>query len=114
VEESAAGIPGHPPILAALCCTHYGYSLAAFRRALAGAFPGRWTILDPNQAMSSHFGPLPRSREQPRAQVEVNVVSRIPWSAQKIAAISAALEPVSRLTAQALRGYRHDPDLFAS
>jgi len=71
------------PILAALCCTHYGYSLAAFERALAAHFPGTATILDPNRAMTGHLVPdrAPRHRE---IRVKLEVVSRIPWSGAKL------------------------------
>jgi hypothetical protein len=100
----------HQPILAALCCTHFGYSLPAFRQALDDHFPGAATILDPNQAMAAHLCPPGPHRE---SRVELEVVSRIRWSREKIAAISAALEPVSPLTAWALRQYRLDPELFS-
>lgn len=100
----------HQPILAALCCTHFGYSLPAFRQALDDHFPGAATLLDPNQAMTAHLCPPGPARE---SRVQLEVVSRIRWSREKIAAISAALEPVSPLTARALRNYRHDPDLFS-
>jgi glutamate racemase len=113
VGEAAARMPAGPrPILAALCCTHFGYSLAAFERALAAHFQGVPTILDPNRAMSAHLCPGDGLPGQPEVHIELNVVSKILWSPEKIASISAALESVSPATAEALRRYRHDPELF--
>jgi glutamate racemase len=109
VAEAAKRLQAGPcPILAALCCTHYGYSQAAFQRALAARFPGPVSILNPNQAMSARV-----CRDQAPARIELDVVSRVPWSPEKLAAISAALEPVSPLAARGLRQYRQDPDLFS-
>jgi len=113
VAEAAARLQAwHQPILAALCCTHFGYSLPAFQQALAEHFPGAATILDPNRAMSAHLCP-PGPLRPETARVRLEVVSRIRWSREKIASIAAALEPVSPLTAQALRRYRLDPELFS-
>jgi glutamate racemase len=115
VAEAARRLQaGSRPILAALCCTHFGYSLAAFRQALAAHFPGTVTILDPNQAMSAHLCPGRALPGQEAPEITLDVVSRIRWSPEKVAAISAALEPVAPLAAQGLRRYRQDPDLFSS
>ena len=46
------------------------------------------------------------------AQIDLQVVSRIVWSEEKIGAIARLLEAASPLTASALRQYRHDPELF--
>jgi len=45
-------------------------------------------------------------------RIDLQVVSRIAWSGEKIGAIARLLEAASPLTADALRRYRHDPDLF--
>jgi glutamate racemase len=111
-QAAARGPDRSGPLLAALCCTHFGYSLPAFRRALAARFPGPVTVLDPNQAMvdglTVDLGPA----GGPGGLLDLQVVSRIEWSAQKVAAIAAALDPVAPLAADALRHYRQDPLLF--
>jgi glutamate racemase len=100
------------PVAAALCCTHYGYSQRIFEAALQSVFEGPATILDPNRAMSeallADFAP----RGQEDVRIDLRVVSRIVWSEEKIEAIARLLEAASPLTANALRQYRHDPDLF--
>jgi hypothetical protein len=71
------------------------------------------TILDPNQAMVDGLAWDTLLGSAPGAgRLDLQVVSRIEWSAQQVAAIAAALEPVAPLAADALRGYRHDPHLF--
>lgn len=112
VGQAAAtcGDPG-APLLAALCCTHFGYSLPAFRRSLEGRFSGPVQVLDPNQLMAERV-PLEPGDAQAPGKLDLQVVSRVVWSGQTVQAISRALEPVSPLAAHALRHYRHDPTLF--
>ena len=62
--------------------------------------------------MSAHLCPGDGLPGQPEVHIELNVGSKILWSPEKIASISAALESVSPATAEALRRYRHDPELF--
>jgi glutamate racemase len=102
----------HMPVAAALCCTHYGYSRRLFEAAMQARFEGPITILDPNRAMSEALlSDLAPSRKED-IRIDLEVVSRIVWSGEKIEAIARLLEAASPLTAGALRQYRHDPDLF--
>ncbi len=99
------------PIAAALCCTHYGYSQSIFDAALRARFEGPITILNPNRAMSEALlADFPR--EQGEVRIDLEIVSRIVWSGEKIGAIAGILERTSPPTARALRQYRHDPELF--
>jgi glutamate racemase len=112
VDQAAAKCPDRDtPLLAALCCTHFGYSLPAFRRSLEAKFTGPVSVLDPNQLMAERL-PLESGEAQEPGKLELQVVSRVVWSGQTVQAISRALEPVSPLAARALRHYRHDPTLF--
>jgi len=100
------------PVAAALCCTHYSYSRRLFEAALRDRFEGPITILDPNRAMSEALlaNLPPRGGEE--VQLDLKVVSRIVWSEEKIGAIARLLEVSSPAMADALRTYRHDPELF--
>jgi glutamate racemase len=100
------------PVAAALCCTHYGYSQRIFEAALQSVFEGPTTILNPNKAMSAALLADFAPRGQQDVRIDLEVVSRIVWSEEKIEAIARLLETESPLTAGALRQYRHDPDLF--
>jgi glutamate racemase len=112
IRQAAERVPDRRgPVAAALCCTHYGYSQRIFEVSLQAVFEGPITILDPNKAMSAALlTDCPQGKEDIR--IDLNVVSRIVWSDEKIASIARLLEAASPLTAGALRQYRHDPDLF--
>jgi hypothetical protein len=100
------------PVAAALCCTHYGYSRRLFEAALQARFEGPVAILDPNRAMSEALlADLPL-RGDGDVRIDLEVVSRIVWSGERIDAIARLLEATSPRTAKALRTYRHDPELF--
>ena len=100
------------PVAAALCCTHYGYSRRVFEAALQARFEGPVTILDPNRAMSEALLAELPAQGGGGVHIDLQVVSRIVWSEEKIGAIARLLEASSPLTADALRAYRHDPELF--
>jgi glutamate racemase len=113
IRQAAERVPdSRGPVAAALCCTHYGYSQRVFEAALRSVFEGPITILNPNRAMSAallnDFAP----QGHKDIRIDLEVVSRIVWSGEKIEAIAGLLEAASPLTAGALRRYRHDPDLF--
>jgi glutamate racemase len=113
IREAAERFPDRrPPVAAALCCTHYGYSQRLFEAAMQAAFEGPTTILNPNKAMSAALLADFASPGRQDVRIDLKVVSRIVWSDEKIEAIARLLEAESPLTASALREYRHDPELF--
>ncbi len=96
-------------LFAAFCCTHYNYSRELFVKALAHLnIPV--TILNPNSAMSDCVTGPGKGLSVPSITVEV--VTKVFLSAEKIQTITGLVEPVSPLTAAALRGYTQKPDLF--
>lgn len=111
-DAAASLAPGTKQIYAALCCTHYGYCQAFIRKTLAQLTGAKVDIINPNQAMSEHVNLTPKRGRLTEAKIEINVVSRVPLSPEKIFAISARIERVSPQTAQALRDYKLIPDLF--
>jgi len=113
VRQAAEHLPDRRlPVAAALCCTHYGYSRRLFEEALRARFDGPVAVLDPNRAMSGALlADLPPGGGC-EVRIDLKVVSRIVWSEEKIGAIAPLLEAVSPMTADALRTYRHDPELF--
>ena len=112
VQAAATIDPGVNHILAALCCTHYGYIQDMIRETLARRTDATVDIIDPNRGMSDDVTVEPgRDRFLP-SRLQISVVSRVRLSAEKINAIAARVAPVSPQTARALRDYRHIPDLF--
>ncbi|MEN6312489.1 MAG: aspartate/glutamate racemase family protein, partial [Acidobacteriota bacterium] len=113
VREAAAKIgSGGSPVLAALCCTHYGYSLGIFQEQLERHFRGPVILLDPNRGMSAGLLADCRRHAWPEVRLDCRVVSRIAIGGEKIAAIAKLIEGLSPETATALRKYKHDPELF--
>lgn len=100
------------PVVAALCCTHYGYCAAHFAAALARAGLARAAVLDPNRRMADRFYPERATDGGRAARVEVRVVSRAVPLPEEIESTARLLAPVSPATAAALRGYELRRDLF--
>lgn len=100
-------------LLAALCCTHYGYCAAEFVAALSRAGAGAVEIVDPNRRLADRFFPPGESEPPGAGAVSLRVVSRAIPMPEEIASIAALLEPLSPPTAAALRAYELRRDLFA-
>lgn len=113
VRQAAARLPDRrQPLAAALCCTHFGYSRKLFEKSLARHAGEGAVILNPNRAMSACLAGPPRAGTNPPARISVTMVSKTTFADEKIRAISRVLEPISPITAAALRQYRYDPGLF--
>jgi glutamate racemase len=99
-------------IVAALCCTHYGYCAGFFQAALAKQTGGEVTILDPNMRMSRLLFPDDRRISSASPEVSVHVVSRAEITPEEILSIGTLLLPVSAPVAAALRRYELKRELF--
>ena len=99
----------------ALCCTHFGYSAGYMKENLKKNIAGSVSILNPNRAMADFLLNLcsETSEKKTGSDVELKVVSRIPWNEEKIQAIGTIIEKTSPLTVKALRDYSLLPDLFS-
>jgi glutamate racemase len=100
------------PVFAVFCCTHFGYSRELFRPLLQRHLGDNVTMIDPNSAMSNHVLGLYQDKVVRETTVHISVVSRIVWNDEKVKAIAAAVSDISPLTAEALRNYQQEPDLF--
>jgi len=99
----------------ALCCTHFGYSADALQKDLQSHIEGSVSILNPNRAMADFLVNLcgsDASGSEPSSDIDLKVVSRIPWNKEKISAISAIIEKTSPMTVKALKNYSFIPNLF--
>jgi len=99
-------------IVAGLCCTHYGYCSDRFEAALQPFAPGRVRVVNPNVRMSDVLFPADKKAVAGKTIVSVRVVSRALISDAEVRSITNLLEPVSRVTAAALREYEQKRDLF--
>lgn len=109
VAQSAVSGQG---IVAALCCTHYGYCAEFFQAALAQRTGGEVTILDPNKRMSTLLFPDDRRVPSASPEVSISVVSRAVITSEETVSIGALLLPVSPAAAAALERYELRRDLF--
>ena len=101
-----------PELVAALFCTHFGYSRRLIRKKLKDRLQIPVTILNPNRQMAEFLFNQSGGRRYKPTQVDLRVVSRIVWDPTKIDAVSKIIEKESPETAQALRAYEWNPDLF--
>ena len=100
------------PLVAGLCCTHYGYCGEMFASSLRGAWAAVVTVVNPNSRMSDVLFPAGPARRYASPQITVRVVSRAVITPAEMASIGGLVEPVSRATAAALRTYELKRDLF--
>jgi len=112
VDEAVSHVPkGTNQVIAALCCTHYGYCADMFSQAFAAA--GRKAeVVNPNEKMADLLFASAMTNRFQASSVVVKVVSRAPLSPDETRAISALLEKDSPRTADALRQYERKADLF--
>jgi len=98
-------------IFAALCCTHYGYSMNAFQGSLDKCFNQHVEILNPNQAMSA--GSIPETETmQQDVTLNIRVVSKVAIEQDKIDAIGKIISNISPETCLALNKYELNENLF--
>jgi glutamate racemase len=113
VDESVKQLQkSNEPVLAAFCCTHYGFSsdliLASFNKAVSREVK----ILNPNNAMIEAIIPKENIGMYPEMKVSVKVVSRALITDTEKKAISEIVKPFAPLSAKALMNYEHNLDLF--
>jgi glutamate racemase len=104
-------------IIALLACTHYGYTKSIFTNFFQLAGLRNVEIINPNDFLIEHVVQLVQDKYvlntgvSPRA-VEIQVVSKCNILSEEIRSISSLIEPDSPQTAQALRRYFRDDQLF--
>lgn len=108
--EKTGGTAG--PVIAGLYCTHYGYVASQFDTALRSQGISRTEVIDPNARMGDILFPPGKPRRSKNPDIRVEVISRAIIAPEEIASIGALVEPVSPLTAGALREYTLKRDLF--
>jgi len=100
------------PVVACLACTHYGYRMDLFGRALADAGIEA-TVVNPNErAVDDLFGTRLDAEAGMNRQVDVEFVTRyaIPEATEE--ALTWFLSDVSPRTVAAMKNFVHVPDLF--
>ena len=100
------------PLSVSFNCTHFGYSLAAWKLAFESRGIEVAAYLDPNTRMVDFLLPSEKLQRYPASNVRVKAVSMVPIPAGSVDSIGRYLDAVSTPTAEALRHYRLEPGLF--
>jgi len=99
-------------IFGSLNCTHYGYARKHFEEAFSlNGHPGI-TLIDPNQRMIDFLFQPQCLNRYPETKVSIETISKLEITDQVKASLSPFLAKVSPATAEALKNYIFDPELF--
>jgi glutamate racemase len=101
-----------PELYVSFNCTHYGYSLELWEEAFESLGVKPRAFLNPNFKMNDFLFQGPRTGRYKKTDVSVQVVSMVKIDIKRIQSMGTWLEELSPQTADALRNYRHDPELF--
>jgi glutamate racemase len=112
--SAALASSSHPgsPVVAGLCCTHYGYSIGAFDTTLRNRLKAPYEIVDPNPLMAQVLFPKEKTTIGKPADVTVQVVSRVVVTDEEKKSLGALLRQVSPATDAALSNFTLKRDLF--
>lgn len=112
--DAVRRLPKEPgPLVVSLNCTHYGYVKELWETTFASlGFPGA-RVVDPNPLMTDLVLREGAPRRYPSTAVTVEVVSKVKIGPDVQASLGKLLATVSPRAADALAGYRLDPDLFS-
>lgn len=111
VADAVSTLERSRRIVAALCCTHYGYCSGMFAAAIAGE-GYQAEIVNPNDRMAELLFPSGRDGRFSSTRAALRVVSRVVLSEEERTGIAALLRPDAPLTADALVRYELLTDLF--
>ena len=113
VDEALSRVPDKTaPLLVSLNCTHYGYALPLWDKALRARGIGSFVILNPNGRMLDPLFPPKAEKRYSSTAVHASVVSMVGIDKKKIEALGAWLKGVSPEVASALERYELVPGLF--
>jgi glutamate racemase len=102
-----------PTVAAALCCTHFGYCRALFASAIARHTGTPPLILNPDQGLADQvLSRVSPARGSETSHITMQILSRVPLEEQRIRAYAKLFTPHAPQTADTLKHYRLDPDLF--
>lgn len=105
---------GHPEpeLYVSFNCTHYGYSLNLWKKAFESLGASPRAFLNPNFRMNDFLFQSPHTGRYKTSKVTIQVVSMVEIANERIQSIGRWLEGLSPQTADALRNYTRDPELF--
>ena len=113
VDEALSGMGEvSSPLTVSFNCTHFGYSLDAWKLAFESRGVAVEAYLDPNSHMVDFLLPEALWQRHKSRGVSVRAVSMIPIPEASVDSIGRYLDAVSPPTARALRSWEHVENLF--
>ena len=100
------------PLLVSLNCTHFGYSMDLWKKAIAGKGIETFSILNPNAGMTDALVSAAKTDRYAATAVSARVVSMVEIGQRKVDSLGDWLKKISPETADALARYELIPDLF--
>lgn len=96
-----------------LGCTHYGYRAEQFAQAFAELGASPVFLLNPNEHCNPFLSSEPFHASEPTLPLEkIRFLSRYRLPDNEVSNVAQILEVTSSRTANALRNYEHQPQLF--
>ena len=99
-------------IIAALCCTHYGFSSEIFATTLKKLVGSNSVILNPNKLMINSIVVKGNLNKVENSRINVRVVSRAIIDEDEKQSIGGLINSYAPLSASALLNYEYNPNLF--
>ncbi len=99
-------------IIAALCCTHYGFSSEIFASTLKKLIGSNSVILNPNELMINSIIVKGNQNKVEKSRINVRVVSRAIIDEDEKQSIRGLINSYAPLSASALMNYEYNPNLF--
>ncbi len=100
------------PIITALCCTHYGFSMGIFESVFKKLTDRETIILNPNDLMINSVILEENINKYPDTKINVSVVSRVLIFENEKESIGGLIKALAPLSAAALRNYKYNRELF--
>ncbi len=104
--------PATAPLYVSFNCTHYGYVADIFADVFQKRSIAVRDYLDPNPRMADFLFQKQYFRRYKQTDLTVEMISQPELPPERIASIAALIEKQSPLTAEALRNYAFEPNLF--
>lgn len=112
VNEALTKIQNHTEhVYAALCCTHYEYSIPLFRKVFEEKNLS-FTIVNPNEKMSAFLFDDNKTVPAKNKKLEAAVISKCRLRESDLENIGSCIKNISMEFAAALENYKYEPELF--
>jgi len=99
-------------IVAALCCTHYGYSVNLFQKTLNEVFGKPVKIINPNSSMINFLFQKKDYKKKMLTNINIKIVSQVEITHDERTALKNILEKEAPLVSEALDNYDFEQNLF--